>query len=119
MLADGGVFISLLQKLYLPSWLYRGGTLGTEWENRGLLQKSAADSSAPPEVLRAVGRQNEYDDVMGKTILICTISFVLGARATAAPFLIAGTLLTSMKLPEANPRWGQASLRSWVCLLRQ
>lgn len=27
---------------------------------------------------------------MGKTVLICLLSFVVGAAATAAPFLIAG-----------------------------
>ena len=52
----------------------------------GLPLKSAARFS----VLRAVGGQNGYDGGMGKTILICLLSFVVGAVATATPFLISG-----------------------------
>lgn len=40
--------------------------------------------------MRAVSGQSGYDDGMGKTVLLSLIAFVVGAVATAAPFLIAG-----------------------------
>jgi len=101
-----GVPLPLLQKLYSPSWLYRGGTLRTECENVGLRQKSAAASSTLPEVLRAVGSQNGYNNVVGKTILICTISFVVGAMMTAAPFLIVGHFAHLDEVARGEPTMG-------------
>lgn len=40
--------------------------------------------------MRVVGGRNGYDDRMEKTVLICLLSFVVGAAATAVPFLISG-----------------------------
>ena len=56
----------------------------------GLPPNSAATFSSHRQVLRAVSGQSGYDDGMGKAVLLSLIGFVVGAVATAAPFLIAG-----------------------------
>lgn len=86
LLAGRVAEVRLLQKLYSPRGDRRADGLGVLWGKKGLPKITAASFS----VLRAVSGRNGYDDSMGKTILICLLSFVVGAAATAAPFLIAG-----------------------------
>lgn len=52
--------------------------------------RQSAKFNGRAATLAAPARENGYDRRMGKTLLICVISFIVGAVVTAAPFLSIG-----------------------------